>query len=325
MEAFFSKYFVFSWHKLYCAAGVCFAVFSCSCCVESATDAGNADADLVVCQFNMRFDMKNDGHVERKMDSGGKAVEVRDGTQTWDKRMPLIKNFLRYHSVDICGSQELYKNQIDGMRDMSEYGIFGVPSMPSREAAGIRNHNNVIFYKKSRLKLLDSGTFWFSDTPEKESLGWGAKYARNCNWGKFLDRKTGAVFFYFNMHFHHIGENVRWESAKLLVKKVAKIAGESPFFASGDLNSDPSSRAIREIKSSGFMVDARQICKTPPYGPDFTDNYGYTGKRMSWIDWVFVSKSVEIKKFAVFAENIDGVWLSDHFPLLLTARIPAQH
>lgn len=302
-------------------------IFSFALAVSGCANPGNenhrgkTDAELVVCQFNMRFYKKDDGHISKSAGPGGKVIEKTDGTQTWEKRSPLIKKFFAYHDIDICGSQELYKNQIDSMRDMPDYGISGIPSIPSREAAGIPNHNNVIFYKKSRLQLLDSGTFWFSETPESESKGWGAAYPRNCNWGKFLDKKTGKIFYYFNMHFHHIGESVQWESAKLLVKKIEEISEGLPFFASGDLNSDPYSRAIKEIKSSGFMFDAKEISKKPPYGPDFTDNYGYTGKKSKWIDWVFVSKSVEIEKFAVFAENIGEVWLSDHFPLLVSAKI----
>ena len=162
---------------------------------ERGENFGETGSELVVCQFNMRYYKKDDGHILKTKDSYGKTIEKTDGTQTWEKRSPLIKKFFAYHDIDICGSQELYKNQIDSMRDMPDYGISGIPSIPSREAAGLPNHNNVIFYKKSRLQLLDSGTFWFSETPESESKGWGAAYQRNCNWGKFLDKKTGKIFY----------------------------------------------------------------------------------------------------------------------------------
>ncbi|MBQ6534393.1 MAG: endonuclease/exonuclease/phosphatase family protein [Opitutales bacterium] len=297
--------------------GALAAALLCSC--REAPDRG--DDALAVCQFNMRCDVLNDGHQLKRIENGKEVVKL-DGTQKWEMRAPLIKKFLRYHEVDVCGSQELFKNQIEDMRDLEDaYGIFGTTTMPSRDKVGHKNHNNVIFYKKSRLELLETGVFWFSDTPEKESLGWGAKYARNCNWGKFRDKKTGKIFFVFSMHFHHIGENVQYESARLLVKKVAEITQGAPFFAMGDLNSNPDSRAVKEIKSSGFMLDAAEICETPIYGPDFTDNYGYTGRKMEWIDWVFVPKGVSVEKFAVFSECFGGVWPSDHFPLLLRARI----
>ena len=283
------------------------------------------NADINICQFNMRFDCKNDGRITKTYkDDKGRECEVRDGSCTWEKRCPLIKDFLRYNEVDICGTQELYKNQVDDMRKMEEYAIFGVPTTPSAEAKGKVNHNNVIIYRKDRFDLLESGVFWFSDTPEKESRGWGAAYPRNCNWGKFLDKKTGKTFHFFNMHFHHIGENIRLESAKLLVKKIREIAGDGTFFAMGDLNSNPTTQAIGVIQASGYMHDARKISKTPFYGPKFTDNYWYTGKGTdwtNWIDWIFVSGDVNVLKFGVLADNQNGVWLSDHFPLLIKAKI----
>ena len=31
--------------------------------------------------------------------------------------------------------------------------------------------------------------------------------------------------------------------------------------------------------NADMLFDAKEISKKPPYGPDFTDNYGYTGKK----------------------------------------------
>jgi len=268
----------------------------------------------------MRCYVPNDGAVVESKVVNGKKVDVRDGMQVWEKRAPLIKKFLRHHEVDVCGSQELFKNQIEDMRDLEDvYGIFGTTTMPSRDKLGHKNHNNIIFYKKSRLELLESGVFWLSETPEKESLGWGAKYARNCNWGKFRDKKTGKIFFYFNTHFHHIGENVKFESAKLMVSKIREIAGAAPLFFTGDLNSGADSRAIAEIKNSGFLKDAREVCKTEPYGAEGTfSRYQPTVNIL--LDWIFV-QNVEVEKYAVYHEIIDGVFLSDHYPVLAKVKI----
>ena len=293
-----------------------------SFCVSSFA-SNNRDDSIVVCQFNMRCAAKNDGRVISEKIVNGKKVQKRDGTHPWGKRMPLIQNFLRYHDVDICGSQEMFKKQIEAMRrDMSDvYEIFGTTTIPSRDKINRANHNNVIFYKRDRFELLESGVFWLSETPEKESAGWGAEYPRNCNWGKFKDKKTGKIFFYFNTHFHHIGNNVRVESAKLFAKKIKEIAGDNTFYAMGDLNARPDSEPIKILKESGFMYDASKICKTPLYGADWTLNGGYSGKKSIWIDWVFVSKSVNVFKCGVMSECINGIWLSDHFPLLLKVGI----
>ena len=299
-----------------------FAVFIlCGCTTKQCQNT--KDESLSICQFNMRYDHPNDGHTKEVVDANGKKTLVYDGTNAWPKRLPLIKNFFIYHEIDICGSQELFGNQVVDMKKAlgDTYKIFGTTTSPSKTKIGKRNHNNVIFYKASRFELLDSGVFWFSTTPEKESRSWGANTPRNCNWGKFKDKNTGKEFFIFNTHFHHKGDHVRVEFAKLFVKKIKEIAGDNTFYAMGDFNAKPDSNPIKIIKDSGFMIDASKVCKTPLYGSTFTDNYGYTGKKSVWIDWVFISKNIEVEKFAVFSECFDGVWLSDHFPLLLKTKI----
>ena len=121
-----------------------------------------------------------------------------------------------------------------------------------------------------------------------------------------------------------------------MIKKIREIAGDNTFFMMGDLNAIENSNAIQMLKKSGFMIDARSVCKTKIYGSKFTNNFAYTGRSfleyptvdksrgkvpMCWIDWVFVSKNIEVLKYAVHSECYDGVWLSDHFPLLLKVNI----
>ena len=42
-----------------------------------------------------------------------------------------------------------------------------------------------IFYDKQKLRLVDSGHFWLSETPEKPGPGWDAACTRICTWGLF--------------------------------------------------------------------------------------------------------------------------------------------
>ena len=287
---------------------------------------------LNVCQFNLRYNPPNDGKVIKRFKDTktGKIKVVWDGSQPWEKRMPLVVDYLRYNEVDVCGTQELSNKQIAVMmKAMPEYKQFGIET-------GGAPHNNVIVYKPQRLDLLEKGVFWLSETPEKSSRGFGAHAPRNCNWGKFKDKITGKEFYLFNTHYHHIGDSVRDKSSELMIKKIREIAGDNTFFMMGDLNAIENSNAIQMLKKSGFMIDARSVCKTKIYGSKFTNNFAYTGRSfleypsvdksrgkvpMCWIDWVFVSKNVEVLKYAVHSECYDGVWLSDHFPLLLKVNI----
>ena len=39
-----------------------------------------------------------------------------------------------------------------------------------------------IYYKKDRFKVLKHGDFWYSETPDIPSYGWGARCRRICTW-----------------------------------------------------------------------------------------------------------------------------------------------
>ena len=54
---------------------------------------------------------------------------------------------------------------------------------------------------EDRFILLDSGCFWLSETPDKPSVGWDAKYPRICSWAQLQDRNTGNTLYFLNTHF----------------------------------------------------------------------------------------------------------------------------
>ncbi len=307
-------------------------IFLVSCATQ---ESEKNDASLIVCQFNMRYGAPNDGLVkERKKLPNGKSKVVYDGSHTWEKRMPLIKNFLYYQEVDLCGTQELSWFQVDDFKNMKGYKFVGDPTAPSKYEKKIPSANNIILYKESRLEVLEKGSFWLSETPNKESNGFGADKPRNCNWALFRDKLTNKKFYYFNTHFHHKGDKTRIESAKLTLKKIREIASDTPFMLGGDLNAKEDSEALKPFFKSDIIRDARKICKTPLYGVDFTNNYGYTGRKVlrypttsgethtqGVIDWLFVSKNIVVEKYAVLSECLDAIWLSDHFPVVVKIEL----
>jgi hypothetical protein len=71
---------------------------------------------------------------------------------------------------------------------------------------------SAIFYDTNRLQVLNSGTFWLSETPEKPSKGWDAAYNRVCTYAVFKDKKSQKEFIALNLHFDHIGNVARVKS-----------------------------------------------------------------------------------------------------------------
>ena len=64
-----------------------------------------------------------------------------------------------------------------------------------------RRHFNPIFYKTDKFEVLESGSFWYSETPNVPNTKFSDSYSpRMCNWAHFRVKATGKEFYYFNTH-----------------------------------------------------------------------------------------------------------------------------
>lgn len=196
--------------------------------------------------------------------------------------------------------------------ELSEYSFIGV----GRDDGKLQGEHSAIFYKTERFQLLGKGNFWLSETPEKPSYGWDARYRRICSWGKFKDKVTKRVFFVFNSHFDHEAREARKQSGILLVKKINEIAGDGTVICMGDFNSTPDTKQIKTIKT--LLEDSYSITRTPPYGPVGTFNgFDYNAPLDRRIDYIFVSKTIVVLKYGVLTDSYDQKFPSDHLPVVV--------
>ena len=146
--------------------------------------------------------------------------------EVWAKRCQVICDQVNFMAPEIFGTQEVLYVQLQDMKNaLDGYDYIGV----GRDDGVHGGEHEAIFYKKDKIKLLDHGDFWLSETPDKPGLGWDAVCVRVCTWGKFgvkaprmrhglFNRRkndTQREFYYFNLHMDHIGVVARREAAKL--------------------------------------------------------------------------------------------------------------
>lgn len=266
-----------------------------------ATAFGCASVDppsvpLRVMSFNIRFD--NPG----------------DGPDAWSARRERVATTIRDSGADLLGVQEAQPHQLTELGTLlPDLAWFGVG-----RNADLSGEHSAIFYRRERFELLDSGTFWLSETPGVPgSKGWDADYERIVTWGKLRDRSSGYSFHYFNTHFDHVGETSRRESARLLLKKVDEIAGSrAPVILTGDFNAPPDSEPIGILLREGGFSDARARSRTTPRGPDSTWNAFRAIEPGRRIDFVFVRGGVAVLSHEILDRTFDGRFPSDHLPVV---------
>jgi endonuclease/exonuclease/phosphatase family metal-dependent hydrolase len=240
-----------------------------------------------------------------------------DGINAWPNRKENVKALIRYHEFDLIGTQEGFIDQIKDLEEMTEFAHLGAGRDDGKEAG----EHSAIFYKKDRFKVLLSGDFWLSETPEKPGKGWDATCCnRICSWAKFKDLTTKKEFYFFNVHFDHRGVEARRQSGLLMVKKIKEIAGSAPTILTGDFNSTPDTQQIKNIQT--ILNDSKLISAMPAYGPEGTSNsFKFDAPLKNRIDYIFVSKQIKVLKYAVLSDAKEQRYPSDHLPVTIKAVI----
>ena len=242
-----------------------------------------------------------------------------DGVNAWPNRIEMATGLLKFYEADLFGLQEALHGQIlDVEKNMPGFEWFGV----GRDDGEKGGEFSPIFFNKSKFILIENGTFWLSETPEKPSKGWDAALNRVVTWGKFKSKITGKIFYYYNTHFDHRGDEARKKSAELITAKIREMAGKSgyPVILTGDFNLTPEAQGIANIKK--YLRDSRDITIAPPYGPAGTFNsFDWNAPMKDRIDYVFVNDVVEVLKYGVLTDSKDMRWPSDHLPVFVRAQL----
>ena len=257
---------------------------------------------LYVGTYNIRYNNPND---------------QKEGN-AWAQRCPQLCDFINFEQPAVFGTQEVLAAQLrDLLQGLEGYDYIGVGRDDGRE----EGEYAAIFYRKDLLKLLDSGNFWLSQTPERPSPGWDAACIRICTWGKFEDRVTGKQFYFFNTHMDHVGTVARRESARLILQRIGQLAKAQPTILTGDFNVDQTDEVYEIFSRSGILRDcyanARQRMAPTGTWNDFMQD----SRSNARIDHVFVSSDFDIPHYAIFTNSY---WLgrsrrniSDHYPVMV--------
>lgn len=261
----------------------------------SLASMGLKAQQITIGTFNIRYD------------------NPRDSGNLWVDRAPIVSNLIRFHGFDILGIQEGLKNQLDDMSAaLPEYARYGKGRDDGKDAG----EHSAIYYKKDRFKLLKSGDFWLSETPDVPGKGWDVTCCnRICSWVYLEDVKTKKQFYAFNVHYDHQGVIARRESSKLILKKINEIAGSKPVLLTGDFNGGRDSEWYKTIATSNQLVDVHSKVKFP-YANNSSSNGFRIPRGTSVIDHIFMSNQFSASKWGILTDTYYGKFPSDHFPVL---------
>lgn len=278
--------------RLFAAAIVLMAFVGCS-----------PKAEFNVASFNIRYDA---------------AADAKQG-DGWNERKGDVAQVVLTHDFDIVGTQEGTKKQIEDMKQMlPDYDCTGHPY----GGKSGKSHTATIFYKREMFELLEDGTFWYSPTPEVESIGWDATDLRLCHWGKFRHKLSGKEFYFFNSHLYWRLRVAREHSGEVHNQMTRKIASESPIISVGDFNSLETEKQMQDIMA--VYGDALRLTATPAVGCENTNLGGgnFIIAPHNRVDFIFVSDDIVVNNFKTIEDKREnGHYPSDHLPVVSNITI----
>ncbi len=257
-----------------------------------------APEPLTVMSFNIRYGTAN------------------DGPDRWELRREQMFALLKAQGADVIGLQEALHFQIDEiLAALPEYRMVGV----GRSDGGQGGEYAAILYRASRLRVRQSSTFWFSDTPEiVKSNTWGAALERICTWALFDDTQ-GTPFYLFNLHLDHVSQPAREKSGALLLNRIAARSPTLPVIVTGDFNTgeaNPVTREVAKVLRDTFRVVHRNAIEV---GTANQFKLGTTtGDK---IDYIFVEPGTEVISADIVRTSVGGRYPSDHFPVVARIRL----
>lgn len=264
--------------------------------ILSATLTGQ---DLKLMTYNIKYDNKN------------------DTVNNWNDRKENLVRLLLHYKPSFIGTQEALHHQVNYIDScLVNFAFIGVGRDDGRQ----KGEYTAIHYDTSLYKVLNSDTFWLSETPEKVSVGWDAAMERICTYGLFESLKTKERFYIFNTHFDHIGKKARQKSAELILKKIGEINVENlAVVLMGDFNLRPEEEPIQQIKNG--MQDGKEMTEQPFYGPEGTFNgFDWNMKLDRRIDYIF-AKKFKVKSYRHIDDRMENnKHISDHLPVLISVE-----
>ena len=254
---------------------------------------------------------KNESEGLKVMSYNIRYGSAEDGTNSWKYRWPATVEMLNEVKPDVFGVQEALDFQVEFVSEMvRDYKGYGV----GREDGKHDGEHMAIFWNKKTVKMMKSGTFWLSETPEKPSMGWDAACYRTATWALMKDKKTGKKFYFVNTHLDHEGEEAQKNGLKLIVDRIASINPEGyPMVLTGDFNIIPENPGLVDLDK--IMTSTRKIAKK-------TDSKGtFNGWRKDRqgpvIDYIYVSGFSEVSEYeTITKEFAKKSFISDHYPII---------
>ena len=249
----------------------------------------------------------------------------RGTPNAWPERAALNVEAIRRCAPDVIGFQELQGGNLETYGEtLPRYDHVLGPEYGNLE----RPNYNAIFFDPTRLRLLDAGGFWLSETPERYSSSWGSRVVRSANWA-YLE-SSGLSLVHLNTHLDHVSSLARREGSRLILRKITEFlrryGEDTPVVVTGDFNCRPGTPTYHNFVDGGF-VDTFFVAGHADGGSAHTFHAfkgalyrdarpGLGPRRIDWILLRDPRGRLRPVSHSIARDHAGETYPSDHYPVL---------
>ena len=232
----------------------------------------------------------------------------QDGNNSFCYRKPYILEKLNEEKPNIICFQEVLPHVATWLKEnLADYYVLGCGRDEHLE-----DEQTAIAFNKLQYQLISMNTFWLSKTPlvpgsryEKQSI-----CPRTCTEVVVQDIKTKEIIRILNTHLDHEGSEARVLGMEQILDYLKQVTlfKDATVILTGDFNAYPHDPEITMISTVGHLVDLTA---------DLEGTYHEFGtlSKHEKIDYIFASQDVVCNKKELWKEEVEGVFLSDHYPV----------
>ncbi len=223
----------------------------------------------------------------------------------WKNRASLICDLLQEETPSVICMQENKKRQYSFFKNF----LSGYDSVATYRDSSVFSECLPVFFRADMYELVDTQTFWLSDTPEKMSNTWGAEHFRICTFVILKNRNTGREFIVANVHLDYKSQDIRIKSIRLIYERLSKF--NLPTIVMGDFNCTPKSKASALAKK--YFADVGQGFGDENKGTFNNFENEYRNKKLDYM--LQIPGSFTVNKYKVIDKKYNNHFASDHFPV----------
>lgn len=242
-----------------------------------------------------------------------------DGVNRFHFRKGFIMDKLEAEMPDIIGFQEMKPEMHDYM--VSHLLKIGYYTFGCGRNADYTGEHNPIAFRMDKYEMLALDVTWLSDTP----LVPGSRFEQQSVCPRLVTHmilkplESDKPFHVYNTHLDHKFDEAREKGAVRLMEKIKADNALYPFpvILCGDFNAYPDSLAMATVRNDEFGLT------------EFTEGIGTTWH--AWgtvqepqIDYIFAKGFEKTSDVVLWKDELNGVYLSDHYPVEVSMEREAQ-